>query len=57
MLQPCTFADLKKREGPPLNAWGLFGADNEYGCLNFITDEAVKRGRDSVQHGLPINLK
>jgi hypothetical protein len=53
---PCSFDDLKKRDGPPLQAWGLYG-DNELGRLNLITPEAVKRGRDAVQHGIPINLK
>lgn len=56
MSIPCSFDDLKKRDGPPLQAWGLYG-DNELGRVNLITPEAVKRGRDSVQHGIAINLK
>lgn len=56
MALPCTFDDLKKRTGPPLNAWGLWGKDNELGQLNLITPETVKRGRDAIQHGVRVNL-
>lgn len=57
MSIPCSFDDLKKRDGPPLNSWGLWGKDNEWGQLNLITPEAVKRGRDSVKLGVPVCLK
>lgn len=43
--------------GPPLNAWGLFGPDDEYGRLNLIDTAAVKRGRDAIKHGIAVNLK
>ncbi|WWC64903.1 uncharacterized protein I303_107517 [Kwoniella dejecticola CBS 10117] len=51
-----TFDDLKNRQGPPYNAWGLYGPDDELGRLNLITEQAVKRGRDSIQHGICVNL-
>jgi hypothetical protein len=57
MSIPCTFDELKERPGPPLNAWGLYGKDDELGRLNLITPEAVKRGRDAIKHGICINLK
>ena len=57
LFNPCSFDDLKSRSGPPLNAWGLYGADDELGRLNLITPEAVKRGRDAFQHGIRVNLK
>ncbi|BEJ10019.1 hypothetical protein CcaverHIS641_0700540 [Cutaneotrichosporon cavernicola] len=53
MPVPCSFDDLQKRDGPPLNTWGLWGKDNELGQLNLIDAAAVKRGRDSVKHGIP----
>lgn len=51
-----TFDELKKREGPYLNAWGIYGKDNEYGQTNLITPEAIKRGIASVENGITINL-
>jgi hypothetical protein len=56
-FNPCTFDELKKRSGPPLNAWGLHGQDNELGRLNMITPESIKRGRDAIKHGIAVNLK
>lgn len=52
-----TFEELKKRDGPPLNAWGIWGKDNELGQINHLTPEAVKRGRDAIKHGKAVNLK
>lgn len=57
MSVPCSFKALKQREGPPLNAWGLYGNDDELGRLNLITAEAVQRGRDAIKQGRAINLK
>ena len=38
-----TFDDLPlRRPGPPLNAWGLYGDDDELGRLNLITPETGK---------------
>lgn len=53
-----SFDDLPlQRPGPPLNAWGQFGSDDELGRLNLITPESVKRGLAEIKHGLVINLK
>lgn len=52
------FDDLPlQRPGPPLNAWGQFGKDDELGRLNYITPEVVKRGLQEAKHGIVINLK
>jgi hypothetical protein len=46
-----------RRPGPPLNAWGLYGDDDELGRLNLITNEAVQRGLAAATSGRVINLK
>jgi hypothetical protein len=52
------FNDLPlQRPGPPLNAWGQFGVDDELGRLNFITPEVIKNGVAEVKHGIVVNLK
>ncbi|WVW86489.1 hypothetical protein I302_108537 [Kwoniella bestiolae CBS 10118] len=51
-----SFDDLKARSGPPYNAWGLYGSNDELGRLNLITEQAVKRGRDAIRHGICVNL-
>ncbi|TYJ53764.1 hypothetical protein B9479_005604 [Cryptococcus floricola] len=43
--------------GPPYNAWGLYGPDDELGRLNLITPESVKRGKNTITEGIAINLK
>ena len=45
------------KQGPPLNAWGLYGASDERGRLNLITPEAVKRGKDEIKDGLVVHLE
>ncbi|KAL1842358.1 hypothetical protein VTK73DRAFT_3146 [Phialemonium thermophilum] len=51
------FEDLPlRKDGPPYNAWGLYGARDELGRLNLITPEAVKRGLQAAEHGIVINL-
>ncbi|WVQ82262.1 hypothetical protein IAT38_004390 [Cryptococcus sp. DSM 104549] len=45
-----------QKPGPPFNAWGLYGADDELGRLNLITPESVKRGKDTITEGRPISL-
>lgn len=45
------------KSGPPYNAWGLYGSEDELGRLHLITQEAVKRGRDTITEGISINLK
>ncbi|WWD17548.1 hypothetical protein CI109_101989 [Kwoniella shandongensis] len=44
------------KPGPPYNAWGLNGPDDELGRLNLITPEAIKRGKDTITEGIAINL-
>lgn len=46
-----------QRPGPQLNAWGLYGENDELGRLNLITPEIVKRGLQEVKHGIVVNLK
>lgn len=55
-LPPFSALPLKK-DGPPYNAWGLYGEDDELGRLNLITPEVVQKGIDSVKHGVVVNLK
>ncbi|WVR07263.1 hypothetical protein IAU60_004304 [Kwoniella sp. DSM 27419] len=45
-----------QKDGPPFNAWGLYGPSDELGRLNLITPEAVKRGADTVAEGVTISL-
>ena len=53
-----TFDDLPlRRSGPPLNAWGLYGDDDELGRLNLITPETVKKGLEAAKTGKVVNLK
>ena len=53
-----SYEDLPlQRPGPPLNAWGQFGADDELGRLNLITPEVVKNGVAEVKHGIVVGLK
>ncbi|KAH8653884.1 hypothetical protein BX600DRAFT_440936 [Xylariales sp. PMI_506] len=52
-----TFEDLPlQKDGPPYNAWGLYGPDDELGRLNLITPEAVRRGLAAAEHGIVVNL-
>ncbi|CAK7232879.1 hypothetical protein SCUCBS95973_008407 [Sporothrix curviconia] len=52
------FEDLPlRKDGPPYNAWGLYGDDDELGRLNLITPGAVRRGIQAAEHGIVINLK
>ena len=44
-------------QGPPLNAWGLWGKDDELGRVNLITADSIKSGRDEIRHGKVVNLK
>jgi kynurenine formamidase len=45
-----------------IHNWGVFGADDEIGTLNYLTAEAVRRGVAAAKHGqvhqlsLPLNL-
>lgn len=52
------FNDLPlQKPGPPLNAWGLYGPNDELGRLNLITPDVLKKGLQEAKHGLVVNLK
>lgn len=42
--------------GPPGNAWGLWGKDDELGMLNHLTTEVAIRASQEVIHGIRIPL-
>lgn len=42
--------------GPPGNAWGLWGADDEIGMLNLITPETVTAAAAEIREGIRISL-
>jgi kynurenine formamidase len=55
-----SFADLPVKPGaPPKSAWGLFGDDDQLGCLNLLTAERVLAGATLVRKGavFPLNLR
>ncbi|RYO80309.1 hypothetical protein DL762_007722 [Monosporascus cannonballus] len=45
-----------QKDGPPGNAWGLFGADDQLGRLNFLTPEVVKAAASEIQVGTRVSL-
>jgi len=49
---PAEFHDIARR----VNNWGRWGADDEIGTLNLITDEVVRRAAASVLSGLRVPL-
>lgn len=42
-------------DGPPGNAWGLFGRDDELGMLNLITPESVLQASKNIRHGIRVS--
>jgi hypothetical protein len=51
------FEDLPlDKNGPPGNAWGLYGKDDELGALNLITPETVKAAAQEIQTGERVSL-
>ncbi|KAL2825997.1 hypothetical protein BDW59DRAFT_145725 [Aspergillus cavernicola] len=43
--------------GPPGNAWGLFGSQNELGMLNLLTPELVRKAAsEEIRDGVRISL-
>jgi kynurenine formamidase len=52
MSLPVEFHDIAKR----VNNWGRWGADDEIGTLNLITDEVVREAAASVRTGLRVPL-
>ncbi|SMQ17078.1 Kynurenine formamidase [Streptomyces sp. Ag82_O1-12] len=52
MSLPAAFHDIAKR----VNNWGRWGADDEVGTLNLITDEAVRQAAATVRTGRRVPL-
>ena len=48
-----------KKGAPPQSAWGLWGDDDELGCLNLLTPERVAAAAGLVRKGavFPLNLR
>ena len=52
---PFTSLPLDKN-GPPGNAWGLYGHDDELGALNMLTPSVVKAAAQEIQTGDRVSL-
>jgi kynurenine formamidase len=51
------FADLPVKKGaPPDSSWGVFGDDDELGCLNFLTTDAIVEAARLVKKGKVFRL-
>ncbi len=51
------FKDLPIKKGaPPESSWGVFGDDDEFGCLNFLTAEGVVEAARLVKKGRVFRL-
>src|SRR5260370_38619040 len=51
------FSDLPARKGAPEDSsWGVFGDDDELGCLNFLTAEGVVEAARLVKTGRVFRL-
>jgi kynurenine formamidase len=52
-----TFDELPvKKDAPPESSWGVFGDDDQLGCLNFLTPEGVVDAARLVQTGKVFRL-
>ncbi|KAH7031469.1 uncharacterized protein B0I36DRAFT_289551 [Microdochium trichocladiopsis] len=52
-----SFDDLPlDKSGPPGNAWGLYGPDDELGRLNLLTPETTAAAAAEIREGLRIRL-
>jgi kynurenine formamidase len=45
-----------KKGAPPESSWGVFGDDDEFGCLNFLTPQGVVEAARLVQNGKVFRL-
>jgi kynurenine formamidase len=55
-----SYAELPVREGaPPASSWGLWGDDDELGCLNLLTPERIAAAAKLVRKGavFALNLR
>jgi kynurenine formamidase len=51
------FSQLPIKKGaPPESSWGVFGDDDELGCLNFLTPEGIVEAARLVQKGRVFRL-
>ncbi|QUC22866.1 uncharacterized protein UV8b_07107 [Ustilaginoidea virens] len=51
-----TFDELPvRKDGPPGNAWGLYGDGDECGTLNLLTPERVARAAREIVHGVRVS--
>lgn len=52
-----TYAELRERtDGPAGSSWGVFGNDDEYGTLNFLTPERVAAAANCIKRGAVFGL-
>jgi hypothetical protein len=52
-----TYAELlQRRDAPPGSSWGVFGADDEVGTLNFLSPARVLEAVSCVRRGVVFNL-
>ncbi|KAK1756691.1 hypothetical protein QBC47DRAFT_459412 [Echria macrotheca] len=50
------FEDLPlRKDGPPGNAWGLFGDNDKLGTLNRLTPENTRQAAEEIQYGIRIS--
>jgi hypothetical protein len=42
--------------GPPGNAWGRFGLDDQLGMLNLLTPSVVSRAAEEIKTGIRVSL-
>jgi len=47
---------LTRSDAPPGSAWGLFGAEEQLGTLNFLDEHTTLRAREVIQKGKSFNL-
>ncbi|GKZ38315.1 hypothetical protein AbraIFM66950_010445 [Aspergillus brasiliensis] len=46
-----------QKDGPPGNAWGLWGSDDQIGTLNHLTDAVVARAaKEEIRTGSRVSL-
>lgn len=44
-----------QKDGPPGNAWGLYGEDDELGMLNLLTHETTLAAAKEIVHGVRVS--
>jgi len=52
-----TYRELCARtDAPPGSSWGIFGADDEIGAVNFLTEDRVLAGARCITRGAVFTL-